>query len=75
MGPIPTLIASIALITNFLPKIINLVKSIFGLGKDVDKEVKKNEKELTDKDTTTVTTTTSGPYNSVCRRCRRKRNN
>ena len=45
MGPIPSFIAAIALITNFLPKIINLVKSIFGLGKDVDKEIKKEEKD------------------------------
>ena len=63
MGPIPTFIASIALITNFLPKIINLVKSIFGLGKDVDKEIKKEEKQsgIETGGETTVTTTTRGP--------------
>ena len=50
----------IALAVGFLPKIINLVKSILGLGKDVDKEIKKNEKELTGEDTTTVTTVNTG---------------
>ena len=50
----------IALAVGFLPKIINLVKSILGLGKDVDKEIKKNEKELTGEDTTTVTTENTG---------------
>ena len=63
MGPIPSFIAAIALITNFLPKIINLVKSIFGLGKDVDKEIKKEERQsgIETGDGTTVTTETRGP--------------
>ena len=43
---LPAITAGIALATNFLPKIINLVKSIFGLGKDVDKEIKKSEKNV-----------------------------
>ena len=43
---LPAITAGIALATQFLPKIINLVKSIFGLGKDVDKEIAKNEKNL-----------------------------
>ena len=41
----------IALAVGFLPKLIKLVKSIFGLGADVDKEIAKNEKELTGEDT------------------------
>jgi len=61
MGPIPSFIAAIALAFGFVPKIIDFVKSIFGLNKDVDKEVKNNEKELKDEDTTTVTTETRGP--------------
>jgi hypothetical protein len=48
---LPAITAGIALATNFLPKIIKLIKSIFGLGKDVDKEIAKNEKELTGEDT------------------------
>ena len=43
---LPAITAGIALATQFLPKIIDLVKSIFGLGKDVDKELAKNEKNL-----------------------------
>ena len=39
-------VAGVLLATQFLPKIIDLVKSIFGLGKDVDKELAKNEKNL-----------------------------
>ena len=64
MGPIPTFVASIALAFEFVPKIINFVKSIFGLNKDVDKEIKNQEKGLTDENTgddTTITTTTRGP--------------
>ena len=45
MGPIPTFVAAIALAFGFVPKIIDFVKSIFGLGKDVDKEIKKEEKD------------------------------
>jgi hypothetical protein len=45
MGPIPTFIAAIALAFGFVPKIIDFVKSIFGLNKDVDKEIKKEEKD------------------------------
>ena len=47
----PVLGAVIALAVGFLPKIIKLVKSILGFGKDVDKEISKNEKELTGEDT------------------------
>ena len=47
----PVLAAVIALAVSFLPKIIKLVKSILGFGKDVDKEIKNNEKELTGEDT------------------------
>ena len=36
----------IALAVGFLPKLINTVKSIFGLGKTVDDELKKGEKDL-----------------------------
>jgi len=43
----PVLAGVIALAVGFLPKIIKLVKSILGLGKDVDKEIASNEKELT----------------------------
>ena len=43
---LPAIGAGIALATQFIPKIINLVKSIFGLGKEVDKEIAKNEKDL-----------------------------
>ena len=45
MGPIPTFIAAIALAFGFVPKIIDFVKSIFGLNKDVDKEIKNQEKD------------------------------
>ena len=45
MGPIPSFIAAIALAFGFVPKIIDFVKSIFGLNKDVDKEIKKEEKD------------------------------
>ena len=41
MGPIPTFVAAIALAFGFVPKIIDFVKSIFGLNRDVDKEIKK----------------------------------
>ena len=34
-------VAALALAFGFVPKIIDTVKSIFGLGKDVDKEIKK----------------------------------
>ena len=36
----------IALTVSFLPKLINLVKSLFGFGKEVDKEIAKGEKDL-----------------------------
>ena len=45
-------VAGVLLATQFLPKIIDLVKSIFGLGKDVDKEIAKNEKNLLGDDVT-----------------------
>ena len=45
MGPIPSFVAAIALAFGFVPKIIDFVKSIFGLNKDVDKEIKKEEKD------------------------------
>ena len=45
MGPIPTFVAAIALAFGFVPKIIDFVKSIFGLNKDVDKEIKNEEKD------------------------------
>ncbi len=67
MGPIPTFVAAIALAFGFVPKIIDFVKSIFGLNKDVDKEIKKEEKDYeknkkgTAFDDTTVTTTNMGP--------------
>ena len=67
MGPIPTFVAAVALAFGFVPKIIDFVKSIFGLNRDVDKEIKKEEKDYekstrgTEFDDTTVTTTTSGP--------------
>ena len=67
MGPIPSFVAAVALAFGFVPKIIDFVKSIFGLNKDVDKEIKKEEKDYekntkgTAFDDTTVTTTTSGP--------------
>ena len=47
----PVLAGVIALAVGFLPKIIKLVKSILGLGKDVDKEIASNEKELTGEET------------------------
>ena len=43
----PVLAAVIGLAVGFLPKLIKLVKSLLGFGKDVDKEIKNNEKELT----------------------------
>ena len=63
MGPIPSFVAAIALAFGFVPKIIDFVKSIFGLNKDVDKEIKKEEKQsgIETGDGTTITTTTSGP--------------
>ena len=63
MGPIPTFVAAIALAFGFVPKIIDFVKSIFGLNKDVDKEIKNQEKQsgIETGDGTTVTTTTRGP--------------
>jgi hypothetical protein len=63
MGPIPTFVAAIALAFGFVPKIIDFVKSIFGLNKDVDKEIKKEEKQsgIETGGETTVTTTTRGP--------------
>ena len=62
MGPIPSFIAAIALAFGFVPKIIDFVKSIFGLNKDVDKEIKKEEKESgIETGNTTVTTETRGP--------------
>ena len=42
----PVLAGVIALAVGFLPKLINLIKSIFGFGKQVDKEISKNEKTL-----------------------------
>ena len=42
----PVLAGVIALAVGFLPKLINLIKSIFGFGKQVDKEIAKNEKTL-----------------------------
>jgi hypothetical protein len=45
MGPIPSFVAAIALAFGFVPKIIDFVKSIFGLNKDVDKEIKDQEKD------------------------------
>jgi len=36
----------IALTVGFLPKLIDTVKMLFGFGKDVDKELAKNEKDL-----------------------------
>ena len=63
MGPIPSFVAAIALAFGFVPKIIDFVKSIFGLNKDVDKEIKKEEKQsgIETGGETTVTTTTRGP--------------
>jgi hypothetical protein len=63
MGPIPTFVAAIALAFGFVPKIIDFVKSIFGLNKDVDKEIKNQEKAsgIETGSGTTVTTTTRGP--------------
>ena len=63
MGPIPSFVAAIALAFGFVPKIIDFVKSIFGLGKDVDKEIKKEEKQsgIETGGETTVTKTTRGP--------------
>ena len=43
----PVLAGVIALAVGFLPKLINLIKSIFGLGAQVDKEIKKGEKDVT----------------------------
>ena len=51
MGPIPSFVAALALAFGFVPKIIDFVKSIFGLNKDVDKEIKKEEKGLKGEDT------------------------
>ena len=45
MGPLPSFIAALALAFGFVPKIIDFVKSIFGLNKDVDKEIKDQEKD------------------------------
>ena len=42
----PVLAGVIALTVGFLPKLINLIKSIFGFGKQVDKEIANNEKNL-----------------------------
>ena len=42
----PVLAGVIALAVGFLPKLINLIKSIFGFGKQVDKEIADNEKTL-----------------------------
>ena len=63
MGPIPTFVAAVALAFGFVPKIIDFVKSIFGLNKDVDKEIKNQEKQsgIETGDGTTITTTTRGP--------------
>ena len=43
----PVLAGVIALAVGFLPKLITLIKSIFGLGAQVDKELKKGEKDVT----------------------------
>jgi len=51
MGPIPSFVAAVALAFGFVPKIIDFVKSIFGLNKDVDKEIKNQEKGLTGEET------------------------
>jgi len=51
MGPIPSFIAAIALAFGFVPKIIDFVKSIFGLNKDIDKKIKNEEKGLTGEET------------------------
>ena len=51
MGPIPSFVAALALAFGFVPKIIDFVKSIFGLNKDVDKEIKNQEKGLTGEET------------------------
>ena len=45
-NPIPSFVAALALAFGFVPKIIDFVKSIFGLNKDVDKEIKNEEKGL-----------------------------
>ena len=46
LGGIPLVIAVVALAIGFLPKIIDTVKMLFGFGKQVDKEISKNEKDL-----------------------------
>jgi len=51
LGGIGMVVAVIALTVDYLPKIIDTVKMLFGFGKQVDKEIAKNEKDLT-KETT-----------------------
>ena len=51
MGPLPSFIAALALAFGFVPKIIDFVKSIFGLNKDIDKKIKNEEKGLTGEET------------------------
>ncbi len=45
LGPGGMIIGTIALLAFFIPKIINIVKSIFGFGKSVDKELKNIDKD------------------------------
>jgi hypothetical protein len=47
----PIITGVIALAIGYLPKLIDTVKMLFGFGKQVDKEIAKNEKDLT-KETT-----------------------
>ena len=46
LGPAGMIIGTVALLAWGIPKIIDAVKSIFGMGKDVDKELANNEKTL-----------------------------
>ena len=47
----PVLTGVIALAIGYLPKLIDTVKMLFGFGKQVDKEIAKNEKDLEKTDT------------------------
>ena len=51
LSGIPLVIAVIALVVGYLPKLIDTVKMLFGFGKKVDEEIAKNEKDLEKSDT------------------------
>ena len=45
LGPVGIIAGITLLVTNFVPRILNAIKSIFGFGKDTEKEAKKGEQQ------------------------------